>query len=69
MSKWVARVRCKCGHAYSGEIFSASDFRIIQVCPTCGSKEEWRDTVERWVSTSRWNSPRTWGTGYWEVKA
>lgn len=60
--KWHELNRCEdCGHL----------FEYGLVCPECGKE---RDVLQgatasaRWVSTSVWWKPWTWGSGRWETR-
>ena len=71
---WLKRAVCPCGwntYAPFGDLFQVP----YEVCPECGTSKEhkglwynWRVKTMRWVSTSVWWRPSTWGTGYWEER-
>lgn len=56
-------------HLYSCGKPSGYEFAITP-CPGCGHTypEEWGYGVYRWVSTSRWYNPFSWGDFKWENK-
>ena len=70
---WQNNVRCdECGaiHKYAPSAGWANAFRTKYPCWKCGSTEHynWSDVTERWVSTSFWWNPITWGNGFWQRK-
>ena len=69
MSKFKTYITCDhCGHShrdpFGARICNHPD--INECCPDCGIPAKWKDVVQRWVDTSVWYRPSTWGTGHWE---
>lgn len=78
MNNWNTYAVCKCGFktiALFGDLF----FVKLDCCPKCGAKKpvwvidvildnNWKIKTMRFISTAKWYSPKTWGTGHWEIK-
>lgn len=65
---WEPFFICKCGKAFPAPF--ADRFHIhLEVCPTCAApKSEWKGPVRgRWVGTSVWWKPASWGNRRFEV--
>ncbi len=65
MIEWCIVARCPCSNVLlmpeSGIDMSLPD------CDRCGlPRTYWRLEKARWVSTSHWWWPWSWGNGYWE---
>lgn len=71
--RYCQLVRCLACDAINRDAsFDASfenSFSHRRFCSVCGSKTEFYDSTEHWISTSiRWK-PWTWFSGYWVKKA
>ena len=66
-SDFQTRVFCICGWSAFAPFGSA--FHVhTKCCPKCGaSKKDWKIFTVRWVSTSKFWNPNTWGSGHWET--
>jgi len=74
---WIQRAVCPCGWHEKAPYGNPLYIRL-DVCPECGTPKErwsygvsywnWKVKTMRWVSTSVWWRPSTWGTGYWEER-
>ena len=65
---WDTYGVCPCGRHYKAH-FGKLFFMHEKVCGDCGTgKEEWELRTDKWISTSVWWNPTTWGDGYWVTK-
>lgn len=65
---WNLHVVCSCG--WHGMSIGGGDPRYVRMlCPDCGAdRSEWHVEKCRWIDTSKWYAPWTWGNGHWESK-
>jgi hypothetical protein len=65
---WEYRAICPCGYRWRvphNSVYHIQDW----ICPKCGARgSKAVRTICRWVSTSIWFLPWTWGRGHWEDK-
>jgi hypothetical protein len=68
LQMWDKYCLCECGQHFrapSGKVF----FINYEVCPDCGiPKDHWKLVIARFIPTSVWYDPSTWGDGRWEYK-
>ena len=65
---WEYKAICPCGYRWRvphNSVYHIQDW----ICPKCGVRgSKAVGTICRWVSTSIWFLPWTWGRGHWEDK-
>ncbi|MEQ1964344.1 hypothetical protein ABLB69_14485 [Xenorhabdus khoisanae] len=72
MSNYQKLVRCNNCHKIRTDAPFGAGFenrrQLGKFCGHCGEFAGYYDTVETWISTTKWWNPLTWGNGYWVKK-